>query len=53
MSDALFWLTEEQFLLLRSYLPANTRGKARVDDQRVISGIIHVLNRIAGGLMPP
>lgn len=43
MSDPYFWLSDEQFAKLKPYLPTNTRGKARVDDRRVISGIIHVL----------
>ena len=43
MSDGLFWLSHEQFSKLQPLLPTNTRGKARVDDRRVISGIIHVL----------
>jgi transposase len=38
-----FWLTEAQFQRIVPHLPIDTRGKARVDDQRVISGIIHVL----------
>lgn len=38
-----FWLTDEQFAKLRPHLPTDTRGKPRVDDQRVISGIIHVI----------
>ena len=38
-----FWLTDEQFARIEPHLPRNTRGKARVDDQRVISGIVHVL----------
>lgn len=43
MSDHLFWLTDDQFARLEPHLPTDTRGKARVDDRRVISGIIHVL----------
>jgi len=42
-----FWLTEEQFARLEPHLPTDTRGKPRVDDRRVISGIVHVLK--AGG----
>jgi transposase len=42
MSD-LFWLSESQFARLAPHLPTDTRGKPRVDDRRVISGIIHVL----------
>ena len=42
MSDV-FWLSERQFSRLAPLLPTDTRGKARVDDLRVISGIVHVL----------
>jgi transposase len=38
-----FWLTETQFARITPHLPQDTRGKPRVDDGRVISGIIHVL----------
>ncbi len=38
-----FWLTDAQFSKIAPYLPTNTRGKERVDDRRVISGIVHVL----------
>ena len=38
-----FWLSDEQFTKIEPLLPTNTRGKERVDDRRVISGIIHVL----------
>ena len=38
-----FWLTEAQFSRLEALLPSGTRGKPRVDDRRVISGIVHVL----------
>ena len=38
-----FWLTQEQFAKIAPHLPTDTRGKERVDDRRVISGIIHVL----------
>ena len=42
MSDQ-FWLTDQQFARLEPFLPADTRGVPRVDDRRVISGIVHVL----------
>ena len=42
MSDV-FWLNERQFSRLAPLLPTDTRGKPRVDDLRVISGIVHVL----------
>jgi transposase len=38
-----FWLDEEQFRRLVPHLPSDTRGVPRVDDRRVISGIVHVL----------
>jgi len=43
MNRDLFWLTDEQFRRIEPHLPTDTRGKARVDDRRVISGIVHVL----------
>jgi transposase len=43
MSRNCFWLTEAQFERLKPLLPTDTRGKPRVDDRRVISGIVHVL----------
>ena len=43
MGDGAFWLTDEQFSRLAPLLPTDTRGVPRVDDRRVISGIIHVL----------
>jgi transposase len=42
MTDG-YWLSEYQFARLANHLPKDTRGVARVDDRRVISGIIHVL----------
>ena len=43
MDRGYFWLNERQFARLEPHLPSDTRGKPRVDDRRVISGIIHVL----------
>jgi transposase len=37
-----FWLTEEQLARMEPYFPLS-HGIPRVDDRRVISGIIHVL----------
>jgi transposase len=48
MSTHHFWLSDSQFERLRPLLPNKVRGVPRVDDRRVISGIIHVLK---GGLM--
>jgi transposase len=38
-----FWLSDEQWARIEPHLPTDVRGKARVDDRRVISGIVHVL----------
>ena len=43
MSRDHFWLTDDQFARIEPHLPKDTRGKPRVDDRRVISGIVHVL----------
>jgi hypothetical protein len=43
VSRNLFWLTDEQWAKIAPLLPTDVRGKARVDDRRVISGILHVL----------
>ncbi len=39
----LFWLADEQWAVLEPFMPKNQPGARRVDDRRVISGIIHVL----------
>ena len=43
MSHRYFWLSDAQFQRLQPLLPNKTRGVPRVDDRRVISGIVHVL----------
>jgi len=48
MPDHHFWLTDAQFARLQPLLPNKPRGVPRVDDRRVISGIIHVIRH---GLM--
>jgi transposase len=37
-----FWLTDKQVERLKSHFP-KPRGKPRVDDRRVLSGILHIL----------
>lgn len=37
----LFWLTEEQMARLRPFFP-KSHGKPRIDDRRVLSGIIFI-----------
>ena len=43
MRSNLFWLNDEQWRRIEPPLPTDVRGKDRVDDRRVISGILHVL----------
>src|SRR5579863_5459080 len=38
-----FWLNDRQWEKVAPLLPAYVRGKRRVDDRRVISGIIQVI----------
>jgi len=40
MSD-LFWLTDAQMMCLKPFFP-KSHGKPRVDDRRVLSGIIFI-----------
>ncbi len=42
MAD-LFWLSDEQWAVLEPFMPKNRPGARRVDDRRVLSGIVHVL----------
>jgi transposase len=43
MRSKLYWLSDEQWARIQPLLPTDVRGKKRVDDRRVISGIMHVL----------
>lgn len=43
MNPDRFGLTDAQFARNERHLPTDTRGKPRVDDRRVISGIVHIL----------
>ena len=38
-----FWLSDTQWAAIDPLLPKNRPGARRVDDRRVISGIVHVL----------
>jgi transposase len=38
-----FWLSDGQWAAIEPLLPENQPGAHRVDDRRVISGIVHVL----------
>jgi hypothetical protein len=55
VSRNLFWLSDEQWKRIELFLPTDVRGVERVDDRRVISGIVGVekrlsLVRLPGGL---
>ncbi len=41
---ALLWLSDETWAVIRLHLPKNWTRTLRVDDPRVISSIVHVLN---------
>ena len=43
MSRSLFWLSDEAWAAIEPHLPKNQPGARRLDDRRVISGIIHML----------
>lgn len=43
LKQNLFWLDDEAWAAIEPLLPTNQPGARRVDDRRVISGIIHVL----------
>lgn len=43
MSKHLYWLDERAWAVVEPLLPRGRRGAHRVDDRRVISGIMHML----------
>ncbi len=43
MMSSLFWLSDEAWAAIEPHLPRNQPGARRVNDRRVISGILHVL----------
>ena len=43
MSDTFFWLSDEAWEAIAPCLPRNRSGARRLDDRRVMSGIVHVL----------
>ena len=38
-----YWLTDAEWSAIEPHLPRGRRGAHRVDDRRVISGIVHML----------
>jgi transposase len=43
MASALFWLSDVEWSKIEALMPRGRRGAHRVDDRRVISGIVHML----------
>ena len=43
MRKQLYWLSDEEWQRIEPLLPRGRRGARRVDDRRVISGILHML----------
>jgi transposase len=39
MRSKLFWLSDEQWVRIELHPPTDVRGKERVDDRQIISGI--------------
>ena len=48
MVGSLFWLSDAAWAAIEPHLPKNQPGARRVDDRRVISGIVHRLKCGAG-----
>jgi transposase len=40
---SLFWLSDTPWAMIEPFMQKNQPGAQRVDDRRVISGLIHVL----------
>jgi transposase len=43
MAGGFFWLSDDEWARIEPYLPRGRRGAHRVDDRRIISGIVHML----------
>lgn len=43
MTRNLYWLSDDEWAVIQPHLPKGRRGARRVDDRRVISGILHML----------
>ena len=44
-----FWFSDAQWARIEPLLPTDVRGMKRVDDRRVLSGIVHALKSAAAG----
>jgi hypothetical protein len=58
MRKQLYWLSDAEWRRIEPLMPRGRRGAHRVDDRRVISGIMHMLRsgarwaRLSAGLWP-
>ena len=43
MAKSIYWLSDAEWKRIEPLLPRGRRGARRVDDRRVISGIVHML----------
>jgi transposase len=43
MAKGLYWLSDAEWARIEPLMPRGRKGAHRVDDQRVISGIVHML----------
>lgn len=49
MARDLYWLSDAEWAAIQPHLPSGRRGARRVDDRRVISGIVHMLKPVLAG----
>lgn len=49
MRKNLYWLSDREWERIEPHVPRDVRGKARVDNRRVSSGIIHCCEMVAAG----
>ena len=43
MAKGIYWLSDTEWARIEPLLPRGRRGAHRVDDRRIISGIVHML----------
>ena len=48
----LVWFSEEQWVVIEPFMPANQPGARRVEDRQVLSGIVHVLPPVSQEFPP-
>ena len=53
MSKHLCWLDDASWLAIEPLLPRGRRGAHRVDDRRVLPGIMHMFKTGADGVIVP